>query len=126
MVTITVQSQARFPGNSTEHFPVYIVGWFLVTNPETSRRIVTASRGFPYLYLEDVWVTGLLREEMGMEVEDMIIMGIFMMLIMMNIIITILEVVDLYGMRADTNEQLLATKAVQSSHAWVSIYFFLG
>ena len=97
------------------------MGWFLVTNPETSRRIVTASRGFPYLYLEDVWVTGLLREEMGMEVEDIIIMGIIMMLIMMNIIITILEVVDLYGMRADTNEQLLATKAVQSSHAWVSI-----
>ena len=92
------RDEARFPGNSPEHFPCYIVGWFLITNPATSRRIAKAAQSLPYLYLEDVWVTGLLREKMG------------------------IMFVDLYGLRADTNEQLLATKAIQTSHTWVKTY----
>ena len=92
------RDEVRFPGNSPEHFPCYIVGWFLITNPTTSGRIAQAAQSFPYLYLEDVWVTGLLREEMG------------------------IKFVDLYGLRADTNEQLLATKAIQTRHTWVKTY----
>ena len=29
---------------------------------------------------------------------------------------------DLYGLRADTNENLLVTKAVQNSHSYVQTY----
>ena len=92
------RDEAKFPGDSPEHFPCYIVGWFLITNPATSRRIAKASQNIPYLYLEDVWVTGLLREKMG------------------------IQFVDLYGLRADTNDQLLVTKAIQTSHTWVKTF----
>ena len=34
------RDELRFPGNSTEYYPDYIVGWLLITNPGTSARIV--------------------------------------------------------------------------------------
>lgn len=34
------RDEVKFPGNSTEYYPDYIVGWLLITNPDTSARIV--------------------------------------------------------------------------------------
>ena len=38
------RNESVFPGNSTEHYPDYIVGWLLVLNPGTSARIVEAAK----------------------------------------------------------------------------------
>ena len=34
------RDEVKFPGNTTEYYPDYIVGWLLITNPGTSARIV--------------------------------------------------------------------------------------
>ena len=76
----------KFPGETKEYYPYYIVGWLLVVSPAPSLRLVRAAevrirrflfrvsfhnireiQTFPYLYIEDVWLTGLLRAEMGIE-----------------------------------------------------------
>ena len=41
------RDQAKFPGNTTEYYPDYIVGWLLITNPPTSARIVEVRPGAP-------------------------------------------------------------------------------
>ena len=38
------RDEVRFPGNKTEMYPDYIVGWWMVTNPSTSRRLVEAAK----------------------------------------------------------------------------------
>ena len=38
------RDEERFPGNTEEVYPDYIIGWFLVVNPGTSKRIVEASK----------------------------------------------------------------------------------
>ena len=38
------RDESLFPGNTTEHYPDYIVGWFLVVNTGTSARIVEAAK----------------------------------------------------------------------------------
>ena len=37
------RDEVKFPGNTTEYYPDYIVGWLLITNPVTSARIVQVS-----------------------------------------------------------------------------------
>ena len=37
------RDEVKFPGNTTEYYPDYIVGWLLITNPATSARIVQVS-----------------------------------------------------------------------------------
>lgn len=38
------RDEQKFPGNTEEVYPDYIIGWFLVVNPGTSKRIVEASK----------------------------------------------------------------------------------
>ena len=38
------RNESAYPGNNTEHYPDYIVGWMLVTTPGTSARIVEAAQ----------------------------------------------------------------------------------
>ena len=38
------RDEAKFPGNTMEFYPDYIIGWFLVVNPGTSKRIVEAAK----------------------------------------------------------------------------------
>ena len=52
----------------------------------------------PYLYIEDVWVTGILRNKMG------------------------LTPIDLYGFRAYSTEDLLITKTFQNTGSYISDY----
>ena len=109
------RDEEKFPGNSTEYYPDYIVGWLLITNPPTSARIVEVRPGgppgvpcliflhqvaqtVPYLYIEDVWVTGILRSKMG------------------------ITPIDMYGVRANTIEDLLITKTFQNTESYISDY----
>ena len=92
------RDESKFPGQSKEFFPSYIVGWLLVVNPATSLRIVKATENFPYLYLEDVWLTGLLREKMD------------------------IQPIDIVELRADSNDMILVTKTVQNSHHYVQTF----
>ena len=50
----------------------------------------------PYLYIEDVWVTGILRSKMG------------------------ISPIDMYGVRAYTIEDLLVAKTFQNSQTYIS------
>ena len=52
----------------------------------------------PYLYIEDVWVTGILRSKMG------------------------ITPIDMYGVRAYTIEDLLIAKTFQSSENYMWDY----
>ena len=38
------RNEDLYPGNTTEHYPDYIVGWFLVVNPLTSKRIANSAQ----------------------------------------------------------------------------------
>jgi hypothetical protein len=38
------RDEKKFPGKMEEVYPNYIIGWFLVVTPGTSRRIVEASK----------------------------------------------------------------------------------
>ena len=38
------RNESAYPGNSTEHYPDYIVGWMLVVTPGTSANIVQAAK----------------------------------------------------------------------------------
>lgn len=92
------RDEKKFPGKLKEFFPSYIVGWLLVVNPSTSLRIVKAAEDFPYLYLEDVWLTGLLRVKMD------------------------IKPIDIVELRADSNDMILVTKTVQNSHHYVQTF----
>ena len=52
----------------------------------------------PYLYIEDVWLTGILRSKMG------------------------IIPIDMYGVRANTIEDLLITKTFQNPHNYITDY----
>ena len=45
------RDEQKFPGNTEEVYPDYIIGWFLVVNPGTSKRIVEASKVPRYVLL---------------------------------------------------------------------------
>ena len=92
------RDEEKFPGNSTEYYPEYIVGWLLVTNPGTSARVVQQAQTMPYLYIEDVWVTGILREKIGT------------------------VPIDMYGLRAHSVEDLLMAKTFQSTETYLTDY----
>ena len=38
------RDEKKFPGDTKEVYPDYIIGWFLVVTPGTSKRIVEASK----------------------------------------------------------------------------------
>lgn len=53
-------------------FPAYCHGGMYTTSVRVSNDLYEISRVFPDLYLDDVWITGILRHKMGMP-DDMII-----------------------------------------------------
>ena len=38
------RDEKKFPGDMEEVYPDYIIGWFLIVTPGTSRRIVEAAK----------------------------------------------------------------------------------
>ena len=92
------RDEEKFPGNITEYYPDYIVGWLLITNPGTSARLVQQAQSTPYLYIEDVWVTGILRDKIG------------------------IKPIDMFGLRANTVEELLISKIFQNTENYITDY----
>ena len=60
--------------------------------------MIWITQGFPYLYLEDVWLTGLLREKMN------------------------IEPVDIIELRAHSNDMILVSQTLQNSHSYVQTF----
>lgn len=44
-------------------YPDYLSGWLYITNPKTARSLVAESQIQPYFWIDDTWVTGVLREK---------------------------------------------------------------
>ncbi len=44
-------------------YPDYLSGWLYITNPRTARSLVAESQIQPYFWIDDTWVTGVLREK---------------------------------------------------------------
>lgn len=61
-------SPDEFPGAL---YPNYLSGWFYITNPLTARRLVIASQRNSFMWIDDVWVTGVLREPLGIPLTDL-------------------------------------------------------
>ncbi|XP_013101136.2 beta-1,3-galactosyltransferase brn [Stomoxys calcitrans] len=43
-------------------YPSYLSGWLYVTNPKTALRLVDQAYNTPIFWIDDTWVTGILRE----------------------------------------------------------------
>ncbi|XP_005185586.1 beta-1,3-galactosyltransferase 5 [Musca domestica] len=44
------------------NFPSYLSGWLYVTNPRTALRLVNQAYNSPIFWIDDTWITGILRE----------------------------------------------------------------
>lgn len=48
-----------------ELYPDYLSGWLYVTNVRTALQLVSASQRHPFMWIDDTWVTGVLREPLA-------------------------------------------------------------
>lgn len=46
-------------------YPPYLSGSMYITNPPTALRLVEQSKKVPMMWIDDAWVTGMLREPLG-------------------------------------------------------------
>ncbi|KAJ6630899.1 Lactosylceramide 1,3-N-acetyl-beta-D-glucosaminyltransferase A [Pseudolycoriella hygida] len=44
-------------------YPDYLSGWLYITNPQTARSLVAESQSQSYFWIDDTWVTGVLRQK---------------------------------------------------------------
>lgn len=44
-------------------YPDYLSGWLYITNPPTARSLVAESQIQPFFWIDDTWITGILREK---------------------------------------------------------------
>lgn len=44
-------------------YPDYLSGWLYITTPKTARSLVAESQSQSYFWIDDTWVTGVLREK---------------------------------------------------------------
>ena len=50
--------------------PPYCNGWVYILGPETGRQLALASQATPLVFIEDFYVTGVLRQRMGMPITN--------------------------------------------------------
>ena len=50
--------------------PPYCNGWIYILSPETGRQLALASQVTPLVFIEDFYVTGVLRQRMGMDLTN--------------------------------------------------------
>lgn len=48
-----------------DYFPAFLSGWLYVTTPTTASILVSASRSVPFLWIDDVYITGLLARKVN-------------------------------------------------------------
>lgn len=55
-------SESEYASSS---YPNYLSGWFYVTNGRTAKRLIGQSQKLPFFWIDDTWVTGVLRESLA-------------------------------------------------------------
>ncbi|XP_067137765.1 beta-1,3-galactosyltransferase 5-like [Centruroides vittatus] len=61
-------SEREYPDS---HFPDFCSGWAYLLGPSAARRLVRASRLFPYFWVDDVHVTGTLARAAGLKLHPL-------------------------------------------------------
>lgn len=51
-------------------YPSYLSGWFYITNLKTAHDLALASESREYFWIDDIYVTGILAEELSIHLED--------------------------------------------------------
>lgn len=46
-------------------YPDYLSGWLYITNPQTALQLVRLSQSEKFFWIDDTWVTGILRDQIG-------------------------------------------------------------
>ncbi|KAI8116813.1 hypothetical protein FF38_04155 [Lucilia cuprina] len=59
-------SEQEYAGNV---YPDYLSGWLYITNPQTALRLVKQSTNSPIFWIDDTWVTGILREPLAIPLQ---------------------------------------------------------
>ncbi|KAM7350493.1 beta-1,3-galactosyltransferase 5 isoform 2-T2 [Cochliomyia hominivorax] len=61
-------SEQEYAGNV---YPSYLSGWLYITNPKTALRLVQQSQKSPIFWIDDTWVTGILREALNIPMQHL-------------------------------------------------------
>uniref|UniRef100_A0A6A7G1G8 Hexosyltransferase n=2 Tax=Hirondellea gigas TaxID=1518452 RepID=A0A6A7G1G8_9CRUS len=61
-------TEEEFSGKT---YPSFLSGWCYIAPKETIQRIVSVAHKFPYFWIDDVLVTGIIAEELGIEREGL-------------------------------------------------------
>lgn len=56
---------------SRNYYPPYLSGWFYITNLKTARDLVVASETTEYFWIDDIYVTGILSDQLSIGLEAM-------------------------------------------------------
>ncbi|XP_011211781.2 beta-1,3-galactosyltransferase 5 [Bactrocera dorsalis] len=52
-------------------YPAYLSGWLYITNPATALRLVEQAQQTPFFWIDDTWVTGILREKLNISMQHL-------------------------------------------------------
>ncbi|XP_054726941.1 beta-1,3-galactosyltransferase 5 [Anastrepha obliqua] len=52
-------------------YPAYLSGWLYITNPATALRLVKEAQQTPFFWIDDTWVTGILREKLNLPMQHL-------------------------------------------------------
>ncbi|XP_037941305.1 lactosylceramide 1,3-N-acetyl-beta-D-glucosaminyltransferase-like [Teleopsis dalmanni] len=47
-----------------DSYPLYVAGWFYITNPLTAARLAKEAIQTPFFWIDDIWMTGIVRERL--------------------------------------------------------------
>lgn len=50
------------------YYPDYLSGWLYITTPQTAHKLIVESQKQPFMWIDDTWVTGVLREQQHIEI----------------------------------------------------------
>lgn len=56
---------------SKPNYPNYLSGWLYITNPKTAQKLVIESQRQPFMWIDDTWVTGVLRELKDIKITEL-------------------------------------------------------
>ncbi|XP_067634693.1 beta-1,3-galactosyltransferase 5 [Eurosta solidaginis] len=54
---------------SASSYPDYLSGWMYITNPATALRLVKEAQNSTFFWIDDTWITGILREKLKLEMQ---------------------------------------------------------
>lgn len=61
-------SEQEYAGNV---YPSYLSGWLYITNPKTALRLVNQAYKTNIFWIDDTWVTGILREPLAIPLQNL-------------------------------------------------------